>query len=463
MGTIFKVGARGTKCKACEGTRQVRSCKVCGGRGRVRTCSACKGIGDGCAVCGGAGVVPARSERELRAASYLIKYRDARGLWVRESAHSADLQVAKDLLRRRESEVAKGLTVRPGNERFAAVAERWLKAHAHLHAHEDDQLRYAKHLAPALGNLRLRDIHPGTITNLASEKVAGGLSAATARRVVSLLRRMLNWAIRQGDLAESPFRRIGPRELPKEDPPDYEWFSEDELAKILEAAPPKERPFYEAAIGTGMRLGELAALRWVDIDLDSAEPMFNVRRSWDGKPKSGKVRRIPVGAHLAPLLTAWRANCPPTSAGLVFPAPRARRETPDGPLVYGMRDARSTLETFQRLCESAGVRVLRFHDLRHSFATHFMRKGGNLYNLKAILGHSTIVLTERYAHHDPRFMRDDIDRLDFAPRPTGVVGVEAVRRERKQTKDEGGDGGCSGDSSSALGVGFGTKEGSRGR
>lgn len=60
-----------------------------------------------------------------------------------------------------------------------------------------------------------------------------------------------------------------------------------------------------------------------------------------------------------------------------------------------------------------------------------MKQGGNLYNLKAILGHSTITLTERYAHHAPEFMRADVDRLRFEAQPTGVVGIENARRSRQ--------------------------------
>ena len=88
------------------------------------------------------------------------------------------------------------------------------------------------------------------------------------------------------------------------------------------------------------------------------------------------------------------------------------------------------LAAFEALCRRAGARRLRFHDTRHTFATHYMRAGGNLYNLKAVLGHSTITLTGRYAHHAPEFMQADVDRLDFRPPERDVVGLDDVRRHQ---------------------------------
>jgi hypothetical protein len=79
-----------------------------------------------------------------------------------------------------------------------------------------------------------------------------------------------------------------------------------------------------------------------------------------------------------------------------------------------------------------------------------MKQGGNLYNLKAILGHSTITLTERYAHHAPEFMRADVDRLRFEARPTGVVGIEDARRSRQPGTDGGRVG--TGEAGDAAGV-----------
>jgi integrase len=67
---------------------------------------------------------------------------------------------------------------------------------------------------------------------------------------------------------------------------------------------------------------------------------------------------------------------------------------------------------FKNACERAGISDLHFHDLRHTFASHWMMAGGDLYVLKSILGHKSIVMTQRYAHLSPEFKRAAVDRMD---------------------------------------------------
>jgi len=67
----------------------------------------------------------------------------------------------------------------------------------------------------------------------------------------------------------------------------------------------------------------------------------------------------------------------------------------------------------KKTAENAGIRKVRMHDLRHTFASNYVIKGGNIVSLQKILGHSTINMTLRYAHLAPDFMTKDIERLDF--------------------------------------------------
>jgi site-specific recombinase XerD len=80
---------------------------------------------------------------------------------------------------------------------------------------------------------------------------------------------------------------------------------------------------------------------------------------------------------------------------------------------------------FKNACERASISDLHFHDLRHTFASHWMMAGGDLYVLKSILGHKSIVMTQRYAHLSPEFKRAAVDRMDNiwkvgAKPPTGA-------------------------------------------
>ncbi|MDI7269390.1 MAG: tyrosine-type recombinase/integrase [Myxococcota bacterium] len=365
-----------------------------------------------------------RTDIRWRESPWQIRYRRPDGSLAYESAKTTSKSAAKDLLARREAAAQTGQLPGSGTARFADVARRWLGDYSkpRLRSHRQNVCRYNTHLAGPFGVLRLRDVTPAAIKALAARTLTAGSSPATVRRVLALLRGILNHAVQDGLLPESPFRRLRRQDLPSEPRArDYDWFTQDEIAELLEAAAPRERPFLATAVYTGMRRGELCGLRWQDVDLDAGR--IRVSRSYANETtKGGEPRVVPVGARLGPILAAWRENCPPTEAGLVFPDPATVR------MRYG---GSAFSREFAALCKRAGVRQLRFHDLRHAFATHYMRAGGNLYNLKAILGHSTITLTERYAHHDPEFCQADVDRLDFRPRERPAVGLDDIRRKRR--------------------------------
>jgi integrase len=166
------------------------------------------------------------------------------------------------------------------------------------------------------------------------------------------------------------------------------------------------------AVYTGIRRGELLGLRWDDVDF--ATGWIHVQRSFDQPTKSGKVRRVPIAAKLEPVLKAWR-EC--ANGALVFPVPETGlMATPKIKLTTRLATA----------CRAAGVPVVRFHDLRHTFASHFMMFGGDLYRLQKYLGHSTPLMTQRYAHlTDDHLLAADRDRLSFDVPASTLVAVPA--------------------------------------
>ena len=219
---------------------------------------------------------------------------------------------------------------------------------------------------------------------------------------------------------------------------------------------PTEFPLYATAVYTGMRLGELAGLRWIDVDLGGKK--LHVRRSYRTTPKSGKARTLPLSPHLAPVLRDWKKRCPPTGEGLVFPAPppsergkltreqvvdlrqraleghrrselarefgvswsavqKAVRKGGHGP-AKNPRDPMRTKDGdmhFHAALEGARVRRVRFHDLRHTFASHFVMAGGSILALQKLLGHHSVRTTEKYAHLAPDFMAGEAERVSFEP------------------------------------------------
>ncbi len=109
---------------------------------------------------------------------------------------------------------------------------------------------------------------------------------------------------------------------------------------------------------------------------------------------------------LLPILAEWHKRCPKTAEGLVFPV--VRRGTTN------MGDSKDMLGLPELLARAGCTQLLRpWHALRHTFASHFVMKGGNILTLQKILGHSDIKMTLRYAHLAPDFLGDEMERVRF--------------------------------------------------
>jgi integrase len=369
-------------------------------------------------------------------APWQMKFRGQDGRWTYESARTNLKRKAQRTLTEREADANRGKLAPGGDELFERVAQRWLDEYSakRLRSHSDNVSRYNAHLAEPFGALRLKNITPAAIKAWAAESVRTkgnpkGVSAATVRRAAALLRVVLADAVQSGLLHESPFKRLARTDLPKEPRrKPYAAFSDEEVAALLEASPPRDRPLYETAFRTGLRIGELAGLRWGDVDLDGR--VIKVARSYDNpRTKDEEPRTVPISDELRAVLVAWKANCPETPDALAFPDPV------NGRMLY----RRPVWQRFQELCDKAGVRRLPFHATRHSFATAFLRHGGDLWRLKGILGHSTVELTQRYADDVPaEAMIEDVNRVEFRLAERPVVGIEPARRKRAKVPGPGG-------------------------
>ena len=151
---------------------------------------------------------------------------------------------------------------------------------------------------------------------------------------------------------------------------------------------------YLLAMNTGMRWGEIIALKWDKVDL--ARKLIIISRSYCEASKSiqetTKGRRIRyVGINSALLPELWSHKGTGSSCqNLVFSL---------NGRVLDLKNFKR--DRFRKDLTEAGLREIRFHDLRHTFASHHVMKGGSLYDLQKLLGHSGIDTTERYAHLSP--------------------------------------------------------------
>lgn len=181
----------------------------------------------------------------------------------------------------------------------------------------------------------------------------------------------------------------------------YSWISSrEDITKLLVECPRGIRELAAWALGSGLRISELTHLRWADVDIERR--LIAVHRGRQGTTKSGRVRHIPILDSLLPLARSMALQR--DGAELVFPGERGKPRS-----LVGIR------VPFKQAAKRAGLDAsLRFHDLRHTFASHWVLDGGDIFRLSKVLGHSSVLITQRtYAHLAPEAWPQDYHRVTF--------------------------------------------------
>ena len=302
------------------------------------------------------------------------------------------------------------------DKHFNALCDHWLATRAkRKRSEKDDQSIIRCHLRPFFGRHRLRQIHRGLVDEFIDSREVG---EKTINNHLTLLIAMLNEARERGWLREPP--RIKKFKIDPFAQP-YRWLrNRDESARFLASAKAERNPqvfdLYATALYSGLRAGELAGLSWGDIDFERR--LITVQHSYDGPTKGGSIRHVPLMDPLLPILKTARLRTPGL---LVFPNSRGvmRRESD-----------RIFQEVLHRVLNRANFpeeevngrmrRYIVFHSLRHSFASHWVLGGGDIFKLQKILGHKSISMTQRYAHLAPGAFADDYGRLGDSI-PSGEV------------------------------------------
>jgi integrase len=199
---------------------------------------------------------------------------------------------------------------------------------------------------------------------------------------------------------------------------DLDFYDPGEVAALVAAAASEQDgALYLTAAQTGLRLGELLALRWGDVDFGGAK--VHVRRSFsygvETAPKSGRVRTVPLAPAVAQALASLGLRGHFTDRDdLVF-------ATETG----GRLDAWTLRRRYGAAVKRAGLRRLRFHDLRHSFGSNLAAAGFSIVDIQAFMGHADIGTTMIYMHAKQR--GDEAQRLGAAFAVEKIEPVEALR------------------------------------
>jgi integrase len=251
-----------------------------------------------------------------------------------------------------------------------------------------------RHVLPRLGDRRLDEIDVDDILGLIGDLSELGYAGWTIQSVLKPLSRLLVHAQRRGIIAINPISKLERSERPRVGRREQRILNREEIGRLLESAAPRYRTLLATAIFSGLRQGELLGLRWRDIDL--AEEVIHVRSALnrqrrDVPPKTRHgVRDVVLMPGLAGALEKHRIH--------------SRFNGPDdfvfasqlgGPLHWANVSRRALKPALKR----AAIQPLRWHDLRHTFASLLIAGGANVVFVSRQLGHSSTDITLRvYAH-----------------------------------------------------------------
>ena len=277
---------------------------------------------------------------------------------------------------------------------FAEAAGEWLRYVEENRAVKPTTLRNYRSsvdakLLPAFGERRLRDITPADLERFRSSL---SVSPRTKNKLLVELYGIFRRAQKVYGLPANPAAQV--ERLRERRQTDIEVFSPEEVwALVRAAACEQDAAVFLTAAFTGLRRGELIALRWRDVDFAGAA--IRVRASFAlgqlSSPKSGKVRAVPLA--------------PDVAAALARLADRGRW-TGEDDLVFvgetgGYLDGSALRRRYVTALEHAGLRQLRFHDLRHTFGTRMIAKA-DIVRVQEWMGHADIQTTRRYLHFRPQ-------------------------------------------------------------
>lgn len=299
-------------------------------------------------------------------------------------------------------------------------------------------------VSPSIGTRAAASVTTRDVEAMRDKLIGEKRAAASVVQSLAILSKLYNWARKAGLIeCANPVQGV---ERPRA-AVSLDFLSHEETSRLLAVAEEEaiadgaeyeailRWPMVAVAVFAGLRKGEIAGLRWGDTALDASR--LDVLRSYTLAPKSGKPRHVPIHPEVGRALRWWKERCPATEEGLCFPVevqPRpTRKPRPEPkPPTYRMgapEDGHGLVDLLARAeCHAPDH---PWHGLRHTFASHFVMAGGNLFTLQRLLGHATPDMTMRYAHLAPSFLSGEITRLSFTVKATAqVVNINEARQQR---------------------------------
>lgn len=272
--------------------------------------------------------------------------------------------------------------------KFEELAEMYISLHAKPNKKSwYGDIKKIRILSKSFGGKYINEITPLMIDRYKTER-RQKVSPATTNRDLACLKCMFNKAVQWGKLKESPAKHI---KLFKENNKRTIYLEQPEINNLLSNCHGYLRVIVIIALNTGMRKGEILGLRWEDID-------FNIDIIYLHCTKNGESREIPINKQVKMALLTINKH---KKSSYIF---NNKQSQPLGDIKKGFLTAMGKSGILKNS-------KFRFHDLRHTFASHLVMSGVDLNTVRELLGHKSINMTLRYSHLSPRHKQKAVEVL----------------------------------------------------
>jgi integrase len=323
-----------------------------------------------------------------------------KGARIRRSTETKERKLAQRIYDKVKGEIAEGKWIGIQEESartFKELMDRYMSEHSKLKKKSwlRDEVSL-KHLLPFFGDSIVSEVTPELISGYKTGRLKEGAMPATLNRELALAKHAYNLGLKEwGWCRDNPFCKV---KMERENNARNRVLGYDEEERLSAVCPRWLWEIVIFALHTGARMGEILDLTWRSVDLFRRVVVIQ-------QSKTGYTKTIPL-TPTALEIVKGKAKVRHLHINLVFPSANGTRIS-----------TRNLERAFTSALKKAKIESVRFHDLRHTFASRLAMAGKDLYLIQRLLGHKDPRMVQRYAHHSVESLRE------------GIEALETVRRE----------------------------------
>lgn len=324
---------------------------------------------------------------------YWIRYTDLIGKKVFESSGSTKFRDAETLLIKRKNDIKEGKQPeikKIANHIFNGLVAEYVKWAERQKSFKKSKIYLIGQLSEIYGNVPLRRFTSMMLEQFQTDKLNMGRKPATVNRLIATLSHMFTKAVEWDMVEEEILKRIRKVKLLPENNRRLRYLSTEECQRLIDSCDNHLKPIVITALNTGMRKDEILGLKWDNVDLKAGFILLT-----QDQTKNSERKEIPINQTLRETLEGIASQFK-----YVFV----------NPLTGNRYD--NVKRSFNTALKKVGIRDFKFHDLRHTFASHLVMAGIDLTTVKELMGHKDFKMTLRYAHLAPSHKVKAVDMLD---------------------------------------------------